>query len=144
MSSPTSRRLQPPAGGTPPPDRATLPGGGLVFLSPLAHGICRRYRSEFPDEEERYGDAGFAWRVHDTQYLLSWAAADLAVGGVLEPQLRWLVGVLAARAFPLDRLARDLELAADVLDEQHGAAAEPVGRKLREGARLVQAEAARV
>ncbi len=140
MSSPT-KPLLPPAGGTPPPDAATLPDGTVLFLAPLAHETCRRYRAEFPDEEERYGDSGFAWCVHDTQYLLSWAAAELTVGGVFEPQLRWLTGVLAARDFPLDRLERDLELAAVDLEQDHGDAATPAAAKLREGARLVRRDA---
>ena len=35
-----------------------------------------RYRAEFPDEEERYGDAGNAWCVHDNQHILNWAYQD--------------------------------------------------------------------
>jgi hypothetical protein len=85
---------------------------------PLATEICRRYREEFPDEEARYGSAGNAWCVHDNQYLLYWAAE--AAGGYLEinDEVGWLANVLQARGFPLDRLARNLEIAANVVREQ--------------------------
>ena len=108
--------LRPPS-GHPPPERATLPAGDVVELGPLAREVCRRYREEYPDEEQRYGDAGIAWCVHDNQHILNWAV--LALNGYLEleEKLTWLAGVLEARDFPLDRLARDLELAAAVAKE---------------------------
>ena len=107
--------LQPPRGGTPPPESAQV-GETELPLKPLAEEICRRYRSEYPDEAERYGDAGIAWCVHDNQHILAWAAQD-AEGrdGLLQAQVAWLAGVLAARDFPLDRLARDLAIAAEVV-----------------------------
>lgn len=81
-----------------------------------ARAICRRYHAEFPDEEERYGDAGRAWCVHDNQYLLAWAFQDARDGTVdVTAQARWLAGVLEARGFPVERLARDLEIASDVV-----------------------------
>jgi hypothetical protein len=110
------RTLRPPRGGTPPPDTAILPGGTTVFLAPLAHEVARRYGEEFPDEEERYGAAWFAWCVHDVQYILGWAAQDASGSTpVLERQLTWLAAVLEAREFPLERLVRSLELCADAL-----------------------------
>jgi hypothetical protein len=118
-SSPGSRRLlRPPSGGTPPPETATLPDGKTVELRPLAVEVCRRYRDEYPDEAARYGDAGIAWCVHDVQYMLSWAALDATWGAVLHEKLRWLARVLGARGFPLERLARSLELAGHVVDER--------------------------
>ncbi|MDQ3778710.1 MAG: hypothetical protein M3310_07625 [Actinomycetota bacterium] len=105
------RRLQPPQGGTPPPQQASFVGRP-IFLGPLAERICHRYRDQFRDEEERYGDAGIAWCVHDLQWILAWAA-----DGELHENLEWLARVLAAREFPLERLARALELAAETLEE---------------------------
>jgi hypothetical protein len=95
-----------PPSGQPAPE--TMDGLELVAL---AEQICARYRAEFPDEEQRYGPAGQAWCLHDNQYILAWA---LLGQQVLEINVAWLAGVLAARDFPLDRLRRDLEIAAEV------------------------------
>ena len=115
-----------PPGGMTPPARAD----GLDLVE-LAKEICARYRAEYPDEQERYGDAGMAWCRHDNQHILGWAvgARDGLVD--LERELGWLARVLAARDFPLDRLARDLEIAADV--------APALAEELTEGARFVRA-----
>jgi hypothetical protein len=102
-------RVAPPGGQAPP---AATSGG--VSLEPLAQRVAERYFAEFPDDLERYGAAARAWEVHDTQWALSWAASP-AVD--LERQTAWLARVLAARDFPLERLARNLELAADVCAE---------------------------
>ncbi len=89
--------------------------GDVIDIVAMAHEICTRYRGEFPDEEERYGPAGQAWCLHDNQYLLAWAIQEVRDGTVaLIDQVLWLADVLAARAFPLERLARDLEIAAEV------------------------------
>jgi hypothetical protein len=77
--------------------------------------ICDRYREEFPDEAERYGDAGTAWCRHDNQWLLCWAVNDVLGATDLCEQARWLAKVLEARGFPAERLARDFEIAADVV-----------------------------
>jgi hypothetical protein len=106
-----------PPSGAPPPATAELDGGELLDLRALAEEVCRRYRAEFPDEQERYGDAGVAWCVHDNQHLINWAVTEANGLGGFERQLDWLAGVLEARDFPLDRLARDLEIAALVLEE---------------------------
>ena len=120
----SQRRLEPPQGGTPPPQQAPF-GARDIHLLPLAESICRRYRAEFPDEEGRYGDAGMAWCVHDLQWILSWAAErDLA------SNVAWLARVLAARDFPVERLARALELAAEEL-EATVARDEPAAADLR-------------
>jgi hypothetical protein len=120
------KRLRPPQGGTPPPAFVAQPDGSELELRPLAKEICRRYREEFPDEERRYGDAGVAWCVHDNLHILNWAFLD--GDGLLERQVAWLAGVLDARGFPLERLARDLELAADVVRDAHPQVAESLAR----------------
>ena len=101
--------------------------GEELELSPLAQEICRRYRQEFPDEPERYGSAVDAWCVHDTQHLLNWGAE--AVGGYvdMEYETGWLASVLEARGFPIERLARNLDIAAHVVLE---AVNSPFGREL--------------
>ena len=40
--------------------RARYAAAALALFS-LATAICERYRLEYPDERERYGDAGIAW-----------------------------------------------------------------------------------
>ncbi|HEX8120790.1 MAG TPA: hypothetical protein VF549_05920 [Solirubrobacteraceae bacterium] len=128
---PRSRpRLAAPSGAAAPLE-AVAPGGETVDVRALAQEVCRRYRSEFPDEEERYGDAGRAWCVHDNQYLLHWALLDAQGTTSLDEQVAWLARVLGARDFPLDRLARDLEICADVVTETGGAWAADVAARLR-------------
>jgi hypothetical protein len=108
---------------------AELPGGGRLELAAPAREIARRHRAEFPDEEERYGDRGFEWCAYDNQWILAWAAADAAGFESLGRQIEWLTGVLDARGYPVERLARDLEIAADVvapLRAQLGSAADTV------------------
>ncbi len=130
----TTRRLQPPDGGTPPPEDAFV-GGRRVFLRPLAWTIAELHRAEFPDEAERYGDAGVEWCAHDNQWILGWAALDAGTGGTtLERQVAWLARVLAARDYPVERLRRDLELAADVVTAELGPSAREVAEVLRAGA----------
>lgn len=92
-----------------------MPSGETIDLVPLAAEICRRYREEFPDEQDRYGEAGEAWCRHDNQYILQWAAAAVRGYLDLEYHISWLADVLVAREFPLDRLVRDLEIAAEVV-----------------------------
>jgi hypothetical protein len=107
-----------PPGGAPAPVEVRLPDGTAIDIRPLAQEICARYRAEFPDEHERYGPAGIQWCLHDNQYLLAWAfqdARDATV--VLDEQAAWLARVLAARDFPVSRLARDLRIAAAVTHE---------------------------
>ena len=107
-------RPAPPSGATPPVE-VYLPDGTAIDLRPLAREICARYRTEFPDEQQRYGDAGIEWCQHDNLYLLAWAFQDARDGTVrLGEQASWLARVLAARDFPVARLARDLEIAAEV------------------------------
>jgi hypothetical protein len=116
----TIRRLKPPSGGDEPPRTSAPVGrkGPLLELAPLATEICRRYQLEFPDEKRRYGDAGNQWCVHDNQHLLNWGVE--AVNGHLDinREVSWLASVLEARGFPITRLARCLDLGADVVLEQ--------------------------
>ncbi len=113
-----SRPARPaPPSGAQPPTLVLTPDGGEIDVSELAREVCRRYRAEYPDEEQRYGPAGQAWCVHDNQHILQWAL--LAPRGlvVLPDHVAWLAQVLHARDFPLDRLRRDLQLCADVIGE---------------------------
>jgi hypothetical protein len=116
--SPTGRRLEPPGGDAPPTSVLLEDADQELELVPLAEEICRRYRQEFPDEQARYGDTGHAWCVHDLQYLLYWAAED--VNGYLDirTEVSWLGSVLEAREFPLERFARGLDIAAEVVTER--------------------------
>jgi hypothetical protein len=70
----------------------------------------------YPDDLERYGTAGEAWCEHDSRYLLAWGLEDARAGTVdCVEQVSWLGRVLKGRAFPIDRLARHVELTAAVL-----------------------------
>jgi hypothetical protein len=129
-----------PPTGYPAPASAQLHNGPTLELRALAREICARYRAEYPDEEERYGDAGIAWCIHDNQHILNWAVVESNGYGGFERQLAWLAGVLEARDFPLQRLARDLDIAADVLDEL-GTPHPGPSEILAEAARFVRARA---
>lgn len=108
---------QPPS-GVPAPRRVTGPGGDELDLVALAEEVSDRYYEQFPDELERYGPAGRDWCRHDLQHKLNWAA--LAVEGLvdLDQEVAWLARLLEVRGFPVARLARSLDLAADVVREQ--------------------------
>jgi len=110
-----------PAGGARPRDSARLPDGELVFLAPLAHEVSDRFLAEFPDELERYGDAGRDWCVHDNQWVLDWAASATTLGSAyFVGKVTWLARVLGSRGYPRERLVRDLELAAAAVQEAPG------------------------
>ena len=104
-----------PPSGMPPPEIATSPHGRDIDLVALARATCVSYDAEFPDERERYGPAGAEWCRHDCQHLLNWAILSLTVDLDFDAQLAWLARVLSARDFPLDRLARGLELLAQAV-----------------------------
>jgi hypothetical protein len=111
-----SRPVAPPS-GFPPPGSATL-AGRPVELRPLAEEVADRYFAEFPEDLERYGDSARAWEVHDTCHCLHWAILDAEGYASLEKEVTWLADVLGARGFPLEKLARNLELAAAVVEER--------------------------
>lgn len=142
MSS-TRRDVHPPSGATPPLSFQGAAGGPLD-LGPPARELCRRYYEAFPDDIERYGDAGRAWCEHDSRYLLNWALED-AQSGLVDAvaQVRWLGRVLAAREFPRERLARHVELCAEVLEGAvPGALGRESARRMREAADAVRADEA--
>jgi hypothetical protein len=132
----SARQRPEPPSGEPPPRHVRL-GDEDLDLEALAAEICARYAAEFPDERERYGDAGQAWCRHDNQHLLNWAALDAGGLVVLDDQVAWLARVLEAREFPLDRLARDLDIAADVVAGLV-AGSEPMAAALSGAAALVR------
>jgi hypothetical protein len=128
-----------PPGGAAPPRTAILSGGGEpIDLVALAEEICRRYRDEFPDERERYGDAGVAWCVHDNQHILAWAVGARNGYTDLERELAWLAGILGARDFPVERLARDLDIAAAVVRERLAGEERSIADDLAAGAEYVR------
>ena len=122
MSAPSDRRLAPPSGWPPPPQYRAQ-----------AEQICVRHFEMHPEQVERYGEHGMAWCVHDLQHILAWAESDAAGHVDLEKEVRWLAGVLAARHFPIETLADDLEIAADVVPE--------FGARLHEVAAVVRSMA---
>jgi hypothetical protein len=109
------KRTAMPSGASPPE------AAGGLDLRALGEVVTGRYAAEFPDEDRRYEPQVWrAWCRHDTQYLIQWAVLDARGLASLADQVGWLAGVLAARDFPLDRLARTLELAADAVAEAGG------------------------
>ena len=125
-----------PPGGWPPPDTATL-DGEPVQLAPLAAEVGESYFEVHPEDLERYGDAAREWEQHDTQHLLNWAIGDVEGHVDLERQVTWLAGVLEARKFPLEHLASNLDLAANVV-EVSVAGGVPVAERLRAAAAHVR------
>jgi hypothetical protein len=109
-----------------------------VELTPLATEIAHRHRIEFPDEGDRYGDRGLEWCVYDNQWLLSWAFTAACGWGNFDEQLVWLAGVLEARRYPVSRLARDLEIAAEVTAETSKSSEVRVREVLISGAHLLR------
>ena len=131
----TDRRTQPPS-GWPPPGQARL-GGREIALPPLASAVSERYFERYPEDLERYGELARQWEVHDTQHLLNWAVGDVEGHVDLERQVGWLAGVLEARDFPLEHLAGNLELAAEVVEADVDGGA-PVAARLRDSAARVR------
>jgi hypothetical protein len=120
-------------GGAPAPDAVTL-GGERVLLGPLAAEVADRYFAEFPEDLERYGEAARPWELHDTAYCLQWAVLDVEGLDSVTRQVAWLRDVLEARDFPLEHLARNLEICADVVAGALGERGAPVAERLRAGA----------
>jgi len=133
------KRVAPPSGQE-PPHSAPRKDGTTLDLDPLAREVCDRYFELFPDHIEHYGTAGDTWCVHDSLYLFGWAIEDLDWNeSLLIQQVLWLARVLAARDFPVRRLARHLELAAVVARLRDDDA---LASKLVEGAEAVASWAA--
>ena len=130
-----SRRAAPPSGWQPPAE-ADL-DGRPVALAPLAGEIADRYFADYPEDLERYGDVARAWEVHDTHYLLAWALGDVGGYVELDRQVAWLARILEAREFPLDHLAGNLLIAADVVAARVAGGA-AVAERLRAAAALVR------
>ncbi len=130
-----SRRPAPP-GGWPPPERATL-GGEPVELAPLAADVAELYFEVHPDDLERYGELAREWEQHDTQHLLNWAIGDVEGHVDLVKQASWLAGVLEARDFPIEHLASNLDIAAEVV-ESRVAGGPAVAARLRAAAAHVR------
>jgi hypothetical protein len=128
----SSGRRPAPPGGMAPPIRSELPDGSSVDLLGLARTVAEAHRDEFPDEADRYGPAGLDWCVHDNQHILNWAVGARNGYVDLEKELAWLGRVLEARDFPVERLARNLEIAAEV------AADLPIADDLAAGARFIR------
>lgn len=136
MSERRARPVSPPS-GLPPPTSAALPDSTELDLLSLSQEICRRYLAEFPDEVGRYGAPGTAWCVHDNQHILNWAVLSLGWFVDLEKEIAWLARVLEARDFPLERLTRDLEIAAEVIEDEDGGQIAPLAAALRSASRFV-------
>ncbi|MGO9956027.1 MAG: hypothetical protein ACLP50_08600 [Solirubrobacteraceae bacterium] len=122
--------------GEKPPSSAISPRGEELDLVAVAKLTCSAYDAEFSDERARYGPAGLQWCRHDNQHLLNWAVISLTYGISFENELAWLARILEHRQFPLQRLARDLELLSGALttaypDEQE------VAERIKEGAAFI-------
>ena len=125
-------------GGSPPPTAVTV-AERRVELAPLLNAIADRYFAEFPSDLERYGAAARDWELHDTAHCINWAALDLRGFASLDRNVIWLASILRARDFPVEQLARNLELAADVCADGLD---EAVAARLRDAATLVRSDGA--
>jgi hypothetical protein len=131
----TARR---PSG--PPAPTVARVDGVVTALAPLAEAITTRYLAEYPEEAVRHGEATSKWCQHDNQWLLSWAVDDVRGATDLEEQAQWLARVLHVRGIPVSRLARDLDIASEVVRPgAFGAASEPIAERLQAAARTVAA-----
>jgi hypothetical protein len=122
--------------GSPPPTAVTL-GERKIELAPLLETIADRYFAEFPGDLERYGTAARDWELHDTAHCLNWAALDVRGFASLDRNIHWLASILRARDFPVEQLARNLEIAAEVCDQQ---LSDAVAARLRNAANHVRSD----
>ena len=122
--------------GSPPPTAVTL-GERKIELAPLLEAIADRYFAEFPGDLERYGTAARDWELHDTAHCLNWAALDVRGFASLDRNIHWLASILRARDFPVEQLARNLEIAAEVCDEQ---LSDAVAARLRNAANHLRSD----
>jgi hypothetical protein len=121
----------------PAPTSATL-SGKPIALQPLAEAVAKRYFDEFPEDLGRYGEAARAWEIHDTSHCLQWAVLDVDGLVSLPREIEWLTTVLRSREFPLEHLARNLELAADVVEEHLTESGAAIASRLRAAALQVR------
>ena len=128
-----SRRPAPPGGWPPPPE---ADAGGVPVDLTRSPARADRYFEAYPEDLERYGELAREWEIHDTQHLLNWAIGDVEGFVDLEHQVAWLAGVLEARDFPVEHLAANLDLAADVVAARAGGPA--VAERLRAAAAHVR------
>jgi hypothetical protein len=135
---PPPRRVEPPSGMAPPTAAPSPVGGPDLDLRALAASVCERYYAEYTDEDAVYGDVGREWCQHDNQHLLNWAALDVAGAVSLDEQVAWLARILESRRFPILRLARSLELGADVVCDDVGEAGASMADRLRAAAAMIR------
>jgi hypothetical protein len=128
-----TKRLDRPS-GAPPPAEAALADGSALVLLPLAAEITERYAQAFPDEDARYTPEWRDWCTHDNQHILRWAIDAERGLADLWQQISWLARVLDARGYPLERLARSLQLGADVLHQRVGVLTAGAAKELRAAA----------
>jgi hypothetical protein len=83
----------------------------------LAESVCAEYYRLYPDTDERYGGRGRAYCAHDNAYLAAWIvnAVELRSPATFARDVQWLADLLAARGFPMERFASNLELVADAV-----------------------------
>jgi hypothetical protein len=126
-----------PPSGVNPPQNVQLGDGTEIFLAPLARKLCEHYYAMYPDDLERYGPEGQGWCEHDSRYLLAWGVEDARAHTVdCVAQVQWLGRVLAARAFPIERLARHVELTAEILrTSELGDLGKQAGERMSEASR---------
>jgi hypothetical protein len=132
-----NRSVAPPS-GWPAPTTATLAGRSIALV-PLAEAVADRYFEEFPEDLSTYGAAARPWEIHDTSHCLNWAMLDVEHGASLEREIAWLANVLRSRGFPLEHLARNLELAASVVEDRLTEPGAAVADRLRAAAATVRA-----
>ena len=108
-------RLVPP-NPTAAPVTAAGEDGSTFPLAPMAARLCERYFTAYPDDGERLGSVGWLWCEHDSRHLLAWGLQDARTHDLdCVERVAWLARVLAARGFPLERLACHVGWTAEVL-----------------------------
>jgi hypothetical protein len=96
----------------------------------LAESVTARLLAEHPELDERYGERGRAFGVHDTAYQIAWIvnAVELDAPQRLRTDMVWLRDVLAARHFPIPVLRRNFELAIAICADEGLAGREDLHR----------------
>ena len=83
----------------------------------IAETVCARYYTEFPEQDERYGNRGRTYCVHDNAYLVAWLVGALEDAGTdsFGSNVAWLRSVLESRGFPMDAFGRNLDLVGEAV-----------------------------